>query len=311
MTQLPMFVSAGEALTDLIRTGVDDWTSQMGGAGWNVARAMARLGVPSAFAGAVSQDVFGKALHAATLEAGLDERFIQQVAQPPLLAVVFETAPPQYFFIGENSADLHFDPARLPSGWQRAARWVHFGGISLARPPLAGRLLELARTLKAQGVAISYDPNFRAVMDASYDPMLAAMGELADVIKVSDEDLCGLYRTTDVAEGLARLRAACPQALCLLTRGAAGAALYRGQKAWRAAAPKVDVADTIGAGDASAAALLYSLMMRRDVDGGEHLRMAVAAGAAACTKAGATPPTLAEIEALLPGVAALPITMET
>ena len=139
---------------------------------------------------------------------------------------------------------------------------------------------------------------------------LAAMGALADVIKVSDEDLCGLYRSTDADAALARLRADFPQALCLLTRGAAGATLYQGDHAWQAAAPRIEVADTIGAGDASAAALLYSLMHRPHLDGGEHLRLAVAAGAAACLRAGATPPTLNDIEALLPAVGAHAITTE-
>ena len=60
----PAFVSAGEALTDMLRTGADEWSSQVGGSTWNVARVMARLGVPSAFAGAVSLDVFGDALAA-------------------------------------------------------------------------------------------------------------------------------------------------------------------------------------------------------------------------------------------------------
>ena len=42
----PAFVAAGEALTDLIRTGPDGWRSLVGGSTWNVARVMARLGVP-------------------------------------------------------------------------------------------------------------------------------------------------------------------------------------------------------------------------------------------------------------------------
>ena len=56
MTALPLIVSAGEALTDLVTAGGEHWTAHSGGAGWNVARACAQLGVPSAFAGAVGQD---------------------------------------------------------------------------------------------------------------------------------------------------------------------------------------------------------------------------------------------------------------
>ena len=86
----PAFVSAGEALTDMLRTGSDQWSSQVGGSTWNVARVMARLGVPSAFAGGVSLDVFGDALAQATEVAGLDMRFLQRYAKSPLLAIVHE-----------------------------------------------------------------------------------------------------------------------------------------------------------------------------------------------------------------------------
>jgi fructokinase len=302
MSALPQFVSAGEALTDMIQVQPGVWHSRIGGAGFNVARTMARLGVPSAFAGAVSLDVLGDALAEGASEAGLDLRFLQRRAKAPLLAMVHETAPPDYFFIGDDSADLHFAPAELPAGWVTAVRCVHFGGISLAREPLASRLVALATRLKGLGVLISYDPNFRKLMDARYDPVLTAMVELADVIKVSDEDLVGLFRTTDTDAALQRLKAMNPGARLLFTRGAAGAEYHYAARVWRAAVPAITVADTIGAGDASVSALLHALMGQPEADGGLLLQQAVAAGAAACMRPGATPPTLEEIAALVPAV---------
>ncbi|KQZ43189.1 carbohydrate kinase [Duganella sp. Root1480D1] len=305
MNRLPQFVAAGEALTDLLRSGPAAWSSQAGGSAWNVARVVAKLGIPSAFAGAVSRDVFGAELAAATSAAGLDPRFLQQVERAPLLAVVHELEPPRYFFIGDDSADLHFDAAQLPRGWQRAARWVHFGGISLAREPLAGKLLALAAELKAQGAAISYDPNFRAMMDERYDATLQRMAALADVIKVSDADLRGLFRLAPDADAqacssaLAGLRKLNPAATILYTLGQQGARLLRHGHAWHAPAPRVSVTDSIGAGDASIGALLFSLMQYPMREDGAHLRFAVAAGAAACTAAGASPPSLAQVESLL------------
>lgn len=299
MSALPSFVAAGEALTDLLRTGPSSWDSQPGGSTWNVARVMAHLGVPSAFAGAVSCDVFGRALAAANAEARLDPRFLQMVGRSPLLAVVHELNPPSYFFIGDDSADLHFDAEKLPPGWQQSARWVHFGGISLAREPLAGKLIALAEELKRHGVRISYDPNFRALMDERYDATLRRMTALADVIKVSDEDLRGLFRTDDTDAALAALRAMNPAARMLYTHGEHGAQLFDGDNTWRASALPVRVVDTVGAGDASIGALLYSLMTWPGRDGGAHLRFAVAAGAAACMSAGATPPSLASVQALM------------
>jgi fructokinase len=303
MTAQPRFVAAGEALTDLLTTGPGPWTSQTGGSTWYVARVVARLGIASAFAGAVSRDVFGDELAAANAAAGLDGRFLQQVDRAPLLAVVHERHPPRYFFIGTDSADLHFDPRLLPAGWQDKAAWVHFGGISLARAPLAGTLVALARELKRHGAKISYDPNFRALMDEGYDATLCAMVALADVVKVSDEDLRGLFRHDDQDAAFAALRALNPAATYLYTRGGDGAHLIRPDGVWRAAAPRVDVVDTVGAGDASIGALLYSLMTWPERSGGSHLRIAVAAGSAACRVAGAQPPALDAVLALADAIA--------
>lgn len=310
VTTFPQFVSAGEALTDLIRIGEDQWLSRTGGSTWNVARAVSSLGIPSAFAGAISQDWFGDALHAASETAGLDLRFLQRYARPPLLAVVMETAPPQYNFIGDNSADLSFTPSSLPKNWQEAVQWVHFGGISLTRAPLAGHLIELAQDLHRRGVKISYDPNFRNVMDQRYDPVLKTMSRLADVIKVSDEDLIGLFRTDDKDEALAALRNFNPDASVLLTFGAQGAAIHTANRHWQIAAPSITVVDTVGAGDAGIAGLIFSLIQeaRRlpdssgrqlPIDWLQHLRFSVACGSAACVNAGAKPPQLAQVRALL------------
>lgn len=295
-TTLPRFVAFGEALTDLLRTDTNTWKSLAGGAPWNVARVMAHWGVACAFGGAISQDCFGDQLWHASVAAGLDMRFVQRNAQSPLLAIVHATQPPAYFFVGDNSADLHFDVDALPHGWEAAAKWAHFGGISLTRAPLAERLVVLAERLATRGVHISYDPNFRSVMDRRYDAILARMVAIADLIKVSEEDVCGLFRTSDAAAALLQLRAMRPEATVLYTQGAQGATLYAQGQTWRATPPSIDVVDTVGAGDCSLAGFLSSAM-RLPLAGWEaHLRSAVAAGAGACLAAGATPPS-AELHA--------------
>lgn len=298
MHEPPLMLCAGEALTDMIHQGDERWVSRVGGSVWNVARALAALGEPTAFAGAISRDRFGDALWQASEAGGLDMRLMQRLRRSPLLAIVEQGEPPRYFFVGDDSADLHFDVEALPGGWSRALRWAHFGGISLARQPLAGRLVALAEQLKAQGVAISYDPNYRNLMDAAYTPTLQRMAALADLIKVSDDDLRGLFPGVDVDEALRRLRALNPQALCLLTRGGGGASLFRGDERCDARAPKVDVVDTVGAGDASAAGLLHSLNRHARRPLQAHLHAALAAGSAACLQAGATPPAAEAMDRL-------------
>ncbi len=295
----PRFVSAGEALTDFIRTGPDSWISRAGGADWNVARVVAKLGVPSAFAGSVSTDRFGDELAELSRQAGLDLRFLQRIAKAPLLAMVHETSPPEYFFVGSDSADLAFQPSLLPEGWLARAEWLHLGCISLAREPLARKLLQLLDAAKAAGRKISFDPNHRNIMTEAFDPALRYVAERADVIKVSDEDLRGLFRTSDPAEGLARLRAINPSAAILLTRGAEGAELHAASKILCQAPPRIDVVDTVGAGDASIGGLLYNLMTEPAAGWDAHLKFAVATGTAACVRAGATPPSLGSVTDLL------------
>ncbi|BDC36860.1 carbohydrate kinase [Paraburkholderia terrae] len=297
--EFPEFVSAGDILTDLVRTGPASWLSVPGGAGWNVARAVARLGLPTACAGSLGVDNFSDDLWNASVAAGLDMRFMQRVERAPLLAVVHQTHPPAYFFMGDNSADLAFDPSKLPEGWMPQVKWAHFGCISLVRQPLGATLAKLAADLRERGVKISFDPNYRNLMEHGYEPTLRQMASLADLIKVSDEDLRLLFKTDDEAAALAQLRAMNPKAIVLVTRGSETATLIDGDRIVEAKPPRVAVADTVGAGDASIGGLLFSLMTAPQRKWEEHLAFSLAAGAAACRHSGAHSPTLDEVVSLL------------
>ncbi len=296
---LPLIVSAGEALTDLVTAGGAAWTAHPGGAGWNVARACAALGVPSAFAGAVGQDNFGDDLLSASAEAGLDLRFLQRVSAPTLMAVVYSANPPAYRFLGENSADLHFDPSGLPEGWLEAVKWLHVGGISLSRWPLADTLLSLVRQARAAGVKISFDPNARIThRHPAYPAVMERVARQADLLKFSDEDLAFFFPGTPEAGALQTLRGWNPRAPIVITRGAQGASLYHA--AGRADVPAfpVEVVDTVGAGDALCAGLLVSATERPQARWTEHLALGLKAAAAACAHAGAYAPTRADLEAM-------------
>lgn len=296
---LPLIVSAGEALTDLVTAGGAAWTAHPGGAGWNVARACAALGVPSAFAGAVGQDNFGDDLLEASARAGLDLRFLQRVDAPTLLAVVYRADPPAYRFLGENSADLHFDPARLPEGWLGAAKWLHVGGISLSRWPLADTLLALIRQARAAGVRISFDPNARLThRHPDYPAVMERVARQADLLKFSDEDLAFFFPGTPEAGAMQTLRGWNPRAPIVITRGAGGASLYHAAGRADLRAVPVAVADTVGAGDALCAGLLVSATERPQALWTEHLALGLKAAAAACAHAGAHAPTRADLAAL-------------
>ena len=295
---LPRLVVFGEALTDFVRTGDSTWHSVPGGACWNVARVASTLGVPTGWGGSVGEDLFGQRILALSREAGLDARFSQVVRRPPLLAMVHQLDPPQYFFVGES--DLGFDPALLPEGWQQACAFAHFGCISLVRQPLGARLVALAGSLHAAGVPVSFDPNCRNLMDADYPPLFERMAALADTIKISDEDLRHVYPALATADALARVRGLAPHATLLYTRGADGMSAHApGGVVLEQPAFKVAVADTVGAGDACIGGFLASRLQHPDAGLSRHVRFAAATAAAACTRPGAHAPSHDEVDALL------------
>ena len=296
---LPRFVVFGEALTDFVRTGAQQWHSVAGGACWNVSRVAATLGLATGWAGAVSNDFFGDEIVAKSQAAGLDLRFLQRADKPPLIAVVHQTAPPQYFFLGTDSADLAFDASRLPAGWQDACAIAHFGCISLVRQPLGEQLLQIAAALKQRGVKISYDPNVRTLMGADFHALFERTAALADLVKVSDEDLAQIYPALSAEAGLARLRTIAPDALVLYTRGALGMSLHTPLAHIEQAAFEVCVADTVGAGDACIGGFIVSLMQRPQQSLAEHLRFAAATAAAACARSGAQAPQAGEVQQLM------------
>ncbi|VVE08305.1 carbohydrate kinase family protein [Pandoraea anhela] len=301
---LPALVVFSEALTDLIRRpdgAGRRWISRAGGACWNVARVSAAMGVATGYGGAISTRApFGAELLALTRAAGLDDRYVQAVDAPPLLAVVHRHDPPAYYFLGEGAADLAFDPTALPDGWQNAARVAHFGCISLVREPLASTLLDLATQLHARGVAISFDPNLRNLMGPDYFATFARMAKLATWLKLSVEDLRGLYPKRTDDEALAHVRRIAPQATVLLTDGERGMRLVSPDGATRVQpAFTVDVADTVGAGDAAIGGWLASLARAPQAPVEDHLRRAAAAAALACTRTGAHAPDWKAVESLI------------
>lgn len=295
--QLPHVVVFGEALTDIVQGEPGQWQGYPGGAPWNVARGLSRLGVSSAFAGAISSDGLGDELARESAAAGLPEAFIQRVDADPLVAIVPSKFPPRYFFAGE--ADLRFEPAKLPKGWLEAAQLCHFSCISLAREPLGGVLLEQARQARAAGKRISYDPNWRNLMGRHYrDQVFPELVSLADEIKLSDEDLRQIYPGLNEEQALQALRELNPAALILFTRGEHGLALYTTDARYEQPAIKVEVVDTVGAGDASMAGWLASKFVGIE-DYQQRLRFAAACASASCSHAGAYAAPMEEVQRLL------------
>lgn len=290
---LPRVVVFGEALTDIVQTTPGHWCGYPGGAPWNVARTLGNLGIATAFAGAISENSLGDEIFQQSERAGLDLRFLQRVNADPLVAIVASSQPPHYFFGGE--ADLHFDALSLPEGWLEAVELCHFSCISLAREPLATQLLDIAHQAHAAGKIISYDPNWRNVMTDEYRcEVFPKMVKLASIIKLSDEDLRHLYPGASEQEAIQALRGLNPKAEYLFTRGERGLVLHGLEGDVEQKAIEVQVADTVGAGDACMAGWLASLLFGM-APTGERLRFAAACASASCRQPGAYSPSLSEV----------------
>jgi fructokinase len=211
---------------------------------------------------------------------------------------VTSTTPPDYFFIGDDSADLHFDPAQLPADWLDEAQILHFGCISLAREPLASRLLQIAREAAGRGKKIAFDPNWRKLMDQpAYHALLRELLTLSHYVKVSDEDLERLFPGDGNA--LATLQALAPQAEVLLTLGAQGMRWIKGEQIIDQPAYRVEVVDTVGCGDASMGGWIASQLRQPDAPAQMHLQCAAAGAAIAASKAGAYAATWEEVQAMI------------
>ena len=132
----------------------DAGSARPGGSPWNVARVAARLGVADGVRrrGGSRTSSGDELARARAPRPGLDRALPAAVDRPPLLACRARDGIRR----GTSSSatrDLHFDPAALPAGWLDAVAVAHFGSISLAREPLASRLVAVAERCRARGRA--------------------------------------------------------------------------------------------------------------------------------------------------------------
>jgi fructokinase len=302
-----MYLVCGEALFDFFSE--DDasglaskvnFKAIAGGSPFNVAVGLRRLGVESALFAGLSTDYLGRRLQQVLQDEGVRPDYLVDFAAPTTLAMVAVGAngSPHYSFRGEGCADRQLRLEHLPELGPEV-RGLHVGSFSLVVQPIADTLLALVKRESGQRL-ISLDPNVRLNPEPNIDlwrSRVAELVELADLIKVSDEDLSLLYPEQDpqrVIEGWLQHRCQ----LVFLTRGGEGATVFsRAHGSWSVPACSVKIADTVGAGDTFQAALITWLTEQQldSVDGVQRLnreqidamlKFAVQAAALTCSKTG-------------------------
>lgn len=254
-----MILCTGESLIDMVpQDGA--FRPLPGGAVYNTAIALGRLGARVGYLWPVSRDPFGEQLLRPLAEAGVDAALCPRTDRLTTLAMVtLENGDARYFFYDEGSAGRLLAPSDIPA-LPAEVQAIFAGGISLVPDPCGGTVEGFIREHHAR-LPVMLDPNIRPFFIADAEAYRARLERLipqAAIVKLSGDDLDWLYPDTAPAEAARRILAQGAK-LVLLTGGAAGATGYWSGAPVTAPAVRTEVADTIGAGDTFNAGVLASL----------------------------------------------------
>lgn len=305
-----MILCAGEALIDMLprdtNAGEACFAPYPGGAVFNTAIALGRLGQKVSFFCPLSDDLFGAQLRAALEASSVDHSLSPAVDRPCTLAFVTLTnGQARYAFYDRGTALRDLTEAELPD-LPAEVTALFFGGISLVGDPCGAAFQALCA--RAGERVVMLDPNIRPGFirdEPAYRARLAAMIAQADIVKLSDEDLHWLMGAGDVAP-LARAMQAQGPRVVIITEGAKGARAFSALGETHAQANPVEVVDTVGAGDTFNAGFLAGLAQADALNKAgigalttERLQAALALGARAAavtvSRAGANPPWAEEV----------------
>ena len=283
----------GEALIDLVPNG-EDRVPIVGGGPANTAKAISRLGYLTNFIGGISSDHYGQMIENELGEVDLS--LAQYSDLPTALAIVTldKSGSASYEFKLEQSATFDFRSEWLPKG---SPKILHIGTLATIVEPGALELFDWAKSLEA---SIVYDPNVRPSVlpnKVEYRQCFERWTGISNIVKMSEEDLSWLgYSRPESILDLG------PD-LLVVTHGPDGIAGYTANGSISVPGVKVDVVDTVGAGDTVGAVLVEGLLKYgKDSLMHEHLfevlTRAAKAAAITCSRAGANPPTSAELDSL-------------
>lgn len=309
LEQSPMYLVCGEALFDVFTGREQDGglglSARAGGSPFNVAIGLARLGHRAALYTGLSTDALGRHLRGVLEREGVRlEYVIDKPHRTTLVLVALDDAGvANYSFYAEHCADRELDLSNLPE-LDEGIGGLHFGSYTLLTEPTASTFAALAEREFGRRL-ISLDPNVRPTVEpnmGAWRERLLRWRQLADVVKVSEEDLALLYPGRAIDE-IAREWLQAPMQILVVTRGAAGVSGYSRKGRVEVPGVAVAVVDTVGAGDSFQAALLSQLPDHAALQGAaaslQHLQRileyAVRAAAITCGRAGADPPHAHEL----------------
>jgi len=318
-----MILCVGEAVIDMFQKTVpgpgDVFMPIPGGCSYNTSIAIGRLDVPAAFLGRLSKNFFGEIQVNRLKENNVNCDFLIRSDQNSILAIIKteENKQPQYAFYNEGTSDSFLSVDDLPAQLPDDVTCIVFGSISMNMEPIASTIETFILREAANKKVISFDPNIRPFMIKdrdSYVKHFNKWAEVSTIAKVSSEDFEFIYPGTEPENALRKMLDSGTR-LAIATLGEEGAiALLRRYDGniTKVKAPGVHIpaiADTVGAGDTFHGAFLAFLDQRNKLSHNEiaclsetdlydALFFANKAAAIVCTRHGAEPPTLAEMNNL-------------
>jgi fructokinase len=293
----------GEVLIDLIPEG-GDRKPVVGGGPANTAKALAKLGIETQFIDGISTDQYGQMAKNELLSTGVKLDYVKYSDKPTCLAIISlsDSRSATYEFVIKNTATFDFTLDWLPNPQTVRPSLLHIGTLATAIEPGASVLFEWAKSA-AKVAPIVFDPNIRPAVISDRKQYLAQVERwvaISSAVKVSDEDIKWLYPSIGVEQIINDWLTKGPS-LIVVTHGDKGLTGYRKNERVSVDAVKVQVADTVGAGDTVGAILVEAM----EEDGLEDLtgarlevmlKRAAKAAAITVSRVGANPPTSEELE---------------
>jgi fructokinase len=322
-----VIVVIGEALIDLIedKTASGRYQAVVGGANANVAIALARAGAKQQLLARISSDAFGQKIRQRLVDnnVGLDHAIDADEQSTVAIASIGESGGANYSFYVENTADWGWTPSELPTvEAMRAlgATTIQFGCLTMAMPP-GNTIIEAwaKEFFDSELLTISHDINVRPALGFDVEierSRVERVNAFSHLIKASDDDINWLYGLEPGSniDQIAWDWIGESAKIVFVTRGGDGVSIYRKNNVrLDVASRKVEVQDTVGAGDTFCANTLLQLDALSALGAGafeklaavtdsqlmEIARVSGIAASMACEKTGAEPPTAAELKALL------------
>jgi len=288
----------GEVLIDILPTG-----AVVGGGPANTAKALARLGYEVDFIDGISTDAYGVSARKELSRDGVGLGLSLTSDKPTCTATVTldSQGSASYEFLIDNTATFDFNSSWLPDPERLKPSVLHIGTLVTIIEPGASALFDWAVKV-GEFAPIVFDPNVRGSVMADRAKYAAAVEKwvsISSVVKVSDDDIKWLY-PTDSLDVVAHRWIHAGVSAVVITRGIKGLIGFTASGMEEVDGARVDVVDTVGAGD-TVGAIVVEGIIKHSVHGlqGQVLnallhKAAIAAGIT-CSRAGAQPPRAHEL----------------